>query len=137
MNVDKFGRHEGVVNREILRGPKGEGFSLTHDGGYDMKNKRICNIGDAVQDGDSVNLKILNKVVLKFDSIRDSFNSKNKRITNLAPPIDDSDAVNREYVRIEIAKVKTELESTIKALTTDTFFRSTQEIVKTKRNESD
>ncbi len=116
MNVDKFGRHESILNRELLRGPKGEGFRLTHDGNYDMKNKRLCNIEDAIEESDSVNLKVLQSTALSCDSTRSVYDARSKRITNLAAAVSDNDAVNRQYVQYELDKLKSALEKTIKAL---------------------
>lgn len=139
MNVDKFGRHESVFNREMLRGPKGEGFRLTLEGNYDMRGKRVCNLADAVHDGDSVNLKLLHRQVLMFDAKHDTYHAQNKRITNLAPPISESDAINRKYLQREISKLKAELETTIKALSTNEYPSETQrkevKLVQTKINE--
>lgn len=116
MNVDKFGRHENALSRDVLRGPKGEGFQLTHDGNYDMKRKRLSNLADAVENDDSVNLKVLRSMTLNFDTDSNVFNAKNKRIVNIDEPSDGSDAVNRTFVLNEIGKLKRELEQTIKAM---------------------
>lgn len=130
MNVDKFGRHETLLSRDVLRGPKGEGFRLTHDGNYDMKKKRLCNVDDAVEESDSVNFKVLQSRALIFDSTQGVFNAQSKRITNVATAVADSDAANRQYVQREIEKLKLELETAIKALVTN-FSPSTKAPVDT------
>lgn len=116
MNVDKFGRHEIDVRRDILRGPKGEGFLLTHDGNYDMRRKRLCNLENAVEDSDSVNLAVLKSKALTFNPTTGVLDARNERIINVAAADADSDAVNRQYVQHELHKLKLSLEETIKAI---------------------
>ena len=41
-------------NLRGLRGTPGVGFSLTSDGNYDMKNKRLKNVGEGVASSDAV-----------------------------------------------------------------------------------
>ena len=43
----------------VVRGPTGEGFRLTDEGDYDIDNKRLCNVGNAVSEEDAVSFKIL------------------------------------------------------------------------------
>ena len=40
-----------------LRGSPGIGFSLTSDGNYDMKNKKLKNVGEGVESSDAVTKK--------------------------------------------------------------------------------
>lgn len=56
MPIDKFGH---VSNSGTQRGPtgaKGVGFFLTEDANYDMKTKRLTNVGKPVDDTDCVTL---------------------------------------------------------------------------------
>ena len=50
----------------IARGPPGIGFNLTKTGDFDLENKKLCNVADAVDDKDAVNLNTL-KQKLKFE----------------------------------------------------------------------
>lgn len=113
MSVDKFGRHESSIVREVLRGPPGEGFQLTHDGHYDLKRKRVCNIADPIHNEEAVNLKTIRTLTLNCESNGDTFDAKNKRIENVANAEKDTDAVNRRYVLQEINKLKRQLRSEI------------------------
>lgn len=113
MSVDKFGRHENSITRGVLRGPPGEGFHLTEDGDYDVKRKRICNVGDPIFNEHAVNLKTLRTMTLNYDHNDDKFDGKNKIIKNVALAVDDSDVVNRAFLFREINKLKQELYSKI------------------------
>ena len=136
MNVDKFGRHESSVNREILRGPKGEGFRLTEDGNYDIGRKRLCNLDDAVEDTDSINLKSFKTTALYFDTNTNVFNAQGRRITNIPTAVDDYDAVNRRFVVNEMKKLKMELESNIKEISTSLSVSSLPDTVTEGRDKS-
>lgn len=116
MNVDKFGRHESKLNREILRGPKGDGFKMTIDGNYDIKKNRLCNVEDAQEDSDAINLNVFKSKALLTDATLNCFNARSQRITNVAEAISDNDAVNRKFVKREIEQLKIALETTIKTL---------------------
>lgn len=63
MSVDVFGRQFSATKYKLLRGPPGKSFPLTDDGHYDMKQKRLCNLGDVMHDGDAVSLKSLNIIL--------------------------------------------------------------------------
>lgn len=124
MSVDKFGRHESVVMREVLRGPPGHGFNLTFDGDYDVKNKRIVNLADPVSDNEAVNLQTVEKLSLVCKD--ETFDAKHKRICNLGEPKSDTDAVNRRYLLKEINKLKRELKNLIKATSVELAHREIQ-----------
>lgn len=70
MSVDKFGRHS-KVNRtsSAVKGPKGDGYSFTEDGNYDIESKRLCNVGNAVQLQDAVNSQMLNDKFSEINTI--------------------------------------------------------------------
>lgn len=57
MSVDIFGRSSTTNRKIILKGPPGIGFSLTDSGNFDIKHKRLCNVGEPVDSQDAVNLK--------------------------------------------------------------------------------
>lgn len=59
MTVDVFGRS---LNTSASVGPPGKpgvGFKTTKDGHYDLDAKKVCNIGDATELNDAVNLSVL------------------------------------------------------------------------------
>lgn len=58
MSVDVFGR--SLKNQiKISKGPPGQGFSLTSSGDYDIRGKKLCNVGEAVETNDAINLNFL------------------------------------------------------------------------------
>lgn len=134
MNVDKFGRHESSVNQEMLRGPKGDGFRLTQDGNYDMKGKLLCNLADAVQDADSVNLRTLKTRTLCFDTNTKVFDVQERRIVNIPTAVADDDAVNRQFVLSEIEKLRNEVKGYIKSPTTNQLVSSIPDTTEEGRN---
>ena len=97
-----------------LRGSPGIGFSLTSDGNYDMKNKKLKNVGEGVESSDAVtkhqleteiNSKIntspsLNNFVKKdspevaADLDVKGYGIKNMKVT----PANDASATSRKYV---------------------------------------
>lgn len=87
MSVDVFGR-QLIRSKEVLRGPPGIGFSLTTESNFDIQNKRLCNIGTAVDSTDAVNLaklessledldkkihKAIHRLERKFDNFKTSW----------------------------------------------------------------
>lgn len=101
MSVDKFGRFSSSNTiSQGVRGAKGEGFNLTRAGDYDIKFKRICNVGAPTEIGDAVNLDTLKVSVSKCLSVNEEniYNAKGARISNLDVPIYDSDAINKLYL---------------------------------------
>lgn len=109
MSVDKFGRHESSISRSVLRGPPGEGFQFTRTGQYDLKGKRLCNVGDPTDKSEAVNLGTILTLTLNCETIDRMFDAGNKRISNIAIPEHDADATNRKYVMEEINKLKQEI----------------------------
>ena len=97
-----------------LRGSPGIGFSLTSDRNYDMKNKKLKNVGEGVESSDAVtkhqleteiNSKINTSPSLNSFVIKDSpevaadldmkgFAIKNMKVT----PAGDASATSRKYV---------------------------------------
>ena len=61
MSIDVFGRHLG--SSKVAKGPPGIGFNLTKTGDFNLEQKKFCNVGNAVDDNDAVNLSILTKKV--------------------------------------------------------------------------
>ena len=97
-----------------LRGSPGIGFSLTSDGNYDMKNKKLKNLGEGVASSDAVtkhqleteiNSKInaspsLNNYVKKDSpEVAADLDMKGYGIKNLkVTPANDASATSRKYV---------------------------------------
>lgn len=108
MSVDKFGRHSQRQRLRIIKGPPGEGFNLTTDGNYDMKQKRISNVNNAVEDNDAVNLFTLKRKCLFLDD-DNTFDVNGNTLYNLKTPESESDATSKKYVDIEISNLKTSL----------------------------
>ena len=62
MSIDVFGRH---LDRTAAasRGPPGVGFKVTSDGQYDVDGKRLCNVTDAKEQYDAVNLGLVQRII--------------------------------------------------------------------------
>lgn len=127
MSVDKFGRH--LIVGQSQRGPKGEGFEHTSDGDFNIQNKRLCNVANAVDSKDCVNLETLNlsltntsntinetlkardeslKLVLENCLKKNDhkvFDAKSSIISNLSKPKHYYDAVNYMYFAESIADI--------------------------------
>jgi hypothetical protein len=98
MSVDKFGRHQDFVLPPNVRGPPGEGFYLTSQGHYDMKNKLVRNMGTPKADSDATNLHFIRKhCVMK--SISGNIDFKGKLLRNVSDPILPSDSATMAYVQ--------------------------------------
>jgi hypothetical protein len=56
--IDKFGRQRSSHNikGKVLRGLPGIGFKLNKSGDFDIERKRLCNVGNPLDEFDGVNL---------------------------------------------------------------------------------
>lgn len=66
MSIDVFGRQitKGSIKSTVgARGPPGEGFQVTPDGQYDIHNRRLCHIGDAIELNDATTIKVVHSIV--------------------------------------------------------------------------
>ena len=97
-----------------LRGSPGIGFSLTSDGNYDMKNKKLKNVGEGVASSDAVtkhqleteiNSKIntspslINYVKKDSPEVAADLDMKGFAIKNMkVTPANDASATSRKYV---------------------------------------
>ena len=125
MSVNKFGQYSGGA--KALRGPKGEGFSLTDDGHYDMQNKLLRNVARPEADLDAVNRKYL---AIHTPYPTNSFwDFKDRRLVRVKEPRDLTDGVNKKYMEdcinnkidpltADIVK-KAELDSKLSPITKD------------------
>lgn len=116
MSVDKFGRHSDHIKIRGTKGPPGEGFELTNDGDYNMKNKKLCNVGNAVASNDAVNLAMLENQSTKYvgkSSIpgEEVWDAHMMQIRYVGEPKKETDAVNVSFLRkCTISDVNTRLE---------------------------
>ena len=79
MSVDVFGRSlPDTVNRELLKAPPGIGFSLNEAGNFDIEKKRLCNVANAVEKRDAVNLNELETKIAQTDEIIKGFEERVK-----------------------------------------------------------
>lgn len=70
MSVDVFGRQLAKSGGGGGgRGPTGQGFLLTDDGNYDIASKVLCNVADAREKTDAVNLEGVERVVQRATQI--------------------------------------------------------------------
>ena len=98
MSVDKFGRHVESV-RKVVRGPPGEGFSVTSEGNYDVKNKRLVNLGNPEAVLDAVSVRYLVQRSLVTSRAADlNFDANKMLIRNVGTPKLPGDAANVEYI---------------------------------------
>ena len=63
MSVDVFGRHFKRGVKSTI-GPPGVGFKMTADGQYNIDGKRLCNVSEAEDQSDAVNLSIVHRIIL-------------------------------------------------------------------------
>jgi len=92
MTIDKFGRSLKSQDKNLLKGPKGDGFNLTPEGNYDVQGKRLVKVGGPKLADDAANKHYVDYKCIPFSA--DRYDVKNKRITNLGNAQDDSEAVN-------------------------------------------
>ena len=115
-----------------LRGSPGIGFSLTSDGNYDMKNKKLKNVGEGAASSDAVtkhqletaiNSKIntspSTNIFVKKDSpeVAADLDMKGFAIKNMkVTPRDDASATSRKYVdgKLNIKADKSDLNNYLK-----------------------
>ena len=75
------------------------------EGSLDMKNNKIINLQNPIDDKDAVTKIYLENIIenkkINKDKLPDTFNGfsmADNRITNLGKPLDDKDAVTKKYV---------------------------------------
>lgn len=99
MGVDKFGRHI-VSSGKGERGPKGEGFTFTNDGSFDVQGKRLCNVSSAKEESDATNLADLKSMISPcIREVNGVFNFHNKAVTGIDDPKNEQDAVNLRVLK--------------------------------------
>ena len=64
MSIDVFGRQFKRAEAVSL-GPPGIGFKLTLDEQYDIENKKLCNVAEAQDTNDAVNLNLIQRMIQK------------------------------------------------------------------------
>lgn len=109
MSVDVFGRADlkSVITTHT-RGPPGIGYKLTSDGQYDVNKKRLCNLAEALNNEDAVNLHVLKKRMI---------NNNKKIIDDLKKLFESSEKSTVETIsgkfKLEIEKLSLKLDSNI------------------------
>lgn len=88
MSVDVFGRSLKASIR-VFKGPPGNGFIQTNSGDYDIQQKKLCNVGEAVAENDAVNLQLLKKYTRKIEQeiVIDKFNLLSERLQELSDQV--------------------------------------------------
>lgn len=88
MSVDVFGRSLKTSVR-VFKGPPGHGFIQTNSGDYDIQQKKLCNVGEAVAENDAVNLQLLKKYTRKIEQeiVIDKFNLLSERLQELSDQV--------------------------------------------------
>lgn len=105
MSVDKFGRHSDGLKVKGAKGPPGNGFKLTSDGNFDVDNKLLCNVGDAVGDKDAINKGTLDQALttcLNSKGKNMKWDARGLSIGDVGDPIDAKDAVSKGYLSTQI-----------------------------------
>ena len=69
MSIDVFGHplNRTAVSNRGLPGPAGTpgaGFKLTLDDNYNIEGKRLCNVTQAIDQKDAVNLRLVQRIVM-------------------------------------------------------------------------
>ena len=101
MSVDVFGRQ--LVNGKGSRGPPGIGFTLTRTGDYSLENKKLCNLLDASEDTDAVNLKVLKEKFEEFkQDIANLVSEKLNKIDEKVTQLDDK--MHQEFTSVSSEK---------------------------------
>ena len=97
MSVDIFGRRlvtGGSKNSpSISRGAPGPGFRFTDDGQFDIEYKRLCKVGDCIDDDDAITLKMVKNIVKQEISLIYKITS------SLRTEIDTHDAIIGGFIR--------------------------------------
>lgn len=107
MSIDIFGRqlvkNEVRIGSSINRGPPGDGFKINMDGNYDMDNKRLCNIGDPVDDHDAISAKFMRDLLQEqMKSMRHTIDSNMGMVEFLQNMMDRcSEVIDRMEVRLK------------------------------------
>lgn len=96
MTIDKFGRSSKSSEKNV-KGPKGDGFDMTADGHYDIKSKRLTNIGEAVESLDAVSKLYVDSRLIPLES--GGFNLGSKRMRNVDDALEGKDAINLQTLK--------------------------------------
>ena len=92
MSITKF----GTKSTHSKQGARGIGFKLTETGDYDIQNKRLVNVGNAIAPTDAVSSvslqKLLQETIIEtmqtvVVNTNDSFNNIDSKIENMSDEI--------------------------------------------------
>ena len=82
MSIDVFGR-QWIREKEVHRGPPGNGFAVTTSGDFYIENKLLCNVAEAQSDLDAVNLVLLKEINARLlEGFYSSMTAFGERIKN-------------------------------------------------------
>lgn len=88
MSVDVFGRKLGGA--ESNRGPPGVGYKITEDNQYDLENKRLTNVGTAINPDDAVNLKTVRNILkAELEKVHDTLSKLKTNMKKLDRVVKD------------------------------------------------
>ena len=79
MSVDVFGR-QLIEKKEFHQGAPGIGFVLTPESQFDIQNKRLCNVADAIELTDAVTLNNLKSIEEQIKNLKESHDNLVKAI---------------------------------------------------------
>lgn len=124
MSVDKFGRQAdpklSQSSRLNLRGPKGDGFTLTPEGDFSLDNKRLTLLQDPRDDSDAATLRFVKNNFLYLEPKKGYISAGKKRIANISDPIDGQDAASKSYVDRLISQLQKQIDSVSSTLNPST-----------------
>lgn len=77
MSIDKFGRSTLSLAKD------GRGFKLTSHGDYNIKKRKLKNVGDPKDDADAVNISYLKKFTNEFMTSTSVIDEIQKKLTEI------------------------------------------------------
>ncbi|XP_044578949.1 uncharacterized protein LOC123261422 [Cotesia glomerata] len=98
MSIDIFGRSLKTV--AVVSGPPGapgRGFKINSNGQYDLENKRLCEVGQPVNDNDAITLKFMRDFI-------------NKELSLLERTIREDQSEIISYLHSEVVSLRTSLD---------------------------
>lgn len=116
MSVDVFGRSL-ETKTEISKGPPGQGFFLTTSEDYDIRGKKLCNVGEPAHETDAINLNFLKTYT---DDIKEEIISNN------------SELLDEEIEKIEDKALQ--VQERITSFNKDIIWPLIQEVIQIKKN---
>jgi hypothetical protein len=132
MSVDKFGRHSINATAIKLLREKPDvttatavaAFPLTSTGNYNVKKKRLCNVGNPVEQQDAATKVYVDNLGIALDTRigsclalkNDVFEINKKRLVNVSLPQEANDAASKQYVDHHLQRIFVSFQDTLKKL---------------------